>query len=505
MKPRREALSLETRRFLSLDNVYLAAAVAVIMIVPLLTRVAPHDFWWHVAMGRIIVREGWIPTVDSFSFTRAGEPYFNQGWLAQCVMYALHQAGGLPLLVVVQAVLMAVAYLLLLWMVVRKTGRLRLAAAVLLLAIEPNAYTNWSIRPQSYAIPLFASFLVILTGYRQRWWRTLWPLVPMMAVWVNLHGSFPLGLGLMGLVLLGEGIRRKAGDSGALPAREWWRLAGYTVAVALATLANPTGPRVLGYVSHLMTAKSVVNLVTEWAPPTPRDAAGAIFFALVIALFVALIYARRRPALTDLFLMLAFLWLGLSAGRNIVWFAMVAYLPLAEALASHWSDAPPASKRDGAGQGIPAANAVLVSALATAVVLSLPWIRPLLGRPVSLLTEDTPVKAVEKLRALPPEERPKRLFHTTGFGSYLIWAAPEQPVFIDPRFEFYPVDQINDCRFASAGYNVEETLARYRIDGLLLDRKSQEKLEERARASGRWCEVYRDATAVLMVPARPAP
>jgi hypothetical protein len=113
--------------------------------------------------------------------------------------------------------------------------------------------------------------------------------------------------------------------------------------------------------------------------------------------------------------------------------------------------------------------------------------------------------AVEKLRALPPEERPKRLFHTTGFGSYLIWAAPEQPVFIDPRFEFYPVEQIDDCRFAGAGYNVEEVMDRYRIDGLLLDRKSQKKLEERARASGRWREVYRDATAVLMVPARPAP
>ena len=120
---------------------------------------------------------------------------------------------------VVQAVLIAVAYLLLLWMVVRKTGRPRLAAAVLLLAIEPNAYTNWSIRPQSYAIPLFASFLVILTGYRQRWWRTLWRSLPMMAVWVHLHGSFLLGLGLMGLVLLGRGgIRRKAGDSGASPA-----------------------------------------------------------------------------------------------------------------------------------------------------------------------------------------------------------------------------------------------------------------------------------------------
>ncbi len=37
--------------------------------------IRPHDFWWHMAVGREILTTGRIPTVDAFSFTAAGAPY----------------------------------------------------------------------------------------------------------------------------------------------------------------------------------------------------------------------------------------------------------------------------------------------------------------------------------------------------------------------------------------------------------------------------------------------
>jgi hypothetical protein len=77
-------------------------------------------------------------------------------------------------------------------------------------------------------------------------------------------------------------------------------------------------------------------------------------------------------------------------------------------------------------------------------------------------------------------------------------------VFIDPRFELYPMEQLNDYRYLNAGCNVEELLAKHRIDGLLLDPKSQKELAKRELASGRWREVFRDASTLVMVPARAA-
>jgi hypothetical protein len=102
-----------------------------------------------------------------FSYTQAGAPFYNQGWLAQVLLYGLYDLGGVPLILVVQSAVITLAYGLLLWLCIRRSGALRLSVAVLLLTL-PLVFGNWNVRPQSYAFPLFAGFLVILTT----WWRS---------------------------------------------------------------------------------------------------------------------------------------------------------------------------------------------------------------------------------------------------------------------------------------------------------------------------------------------
>src|SRR5215470_8803713 len=98
------------RFILTLEHVWLAAALMLIALRPLLTPIPPNDFWWHMASGRAILAQGAIPTLDSFSYTQAGQPFFNQGWLAQLLMYGLYELGGLALIYIVQALVIALAY-----------------------------------------------------------------------------------------------------------------------------------------------------------------------------------------------------------------------------------------------------------------------------------------------------------------------------------------------------------------------------------------------------------
>jgi len=233
--------------------------------------------------------------------------------------------------------------------------------------------------------------------------------------------------------------------------------------------------------------------VTEWAPPSVRDLNGIIFFLFVIATLLVLIYARRRPDLTDLVLLLAFLWLALGAKRNVVWLGFVATPLLAVQLATLL----PARQRNFAGSS--ALNGLLLGLLLLLYASALPWVKgafwpPEVGR---LLSEDTPVAAVERLRD--EAERPERLFHAMSYGSYLIWALPEQKVFIDPRIELYPLEQWEDYLALSGGYNVAELLARYRIDGLLLSQDEQEALIVAARRLPGWELRYEDAQSAYFV------
>ena len=143
--------------------------------------------------------------------------------------------------------------------------------------------------------------------------------------------------------------------------------------------------------------------------------------------------------------MLAFLWLGLSAGRNIVWFAMVAYL-LAEALASRGDAAAMASgmARD---RGFSRPTPCYSSALAIAVVLSLPWVRPLGATGLVAHGGHAGCGGGGNARSR-RKSAPQAALHTTGFGQ-LIWARRSNGLHRS-RFEFLSVEQI-DCRFASAG------------------------------------------------------
>jgi hypothetical protein len=466
------------QRGLKLDHVWIFAALAFVSLRVLLTPVPPHDFWWHMATGRIIVATGAIPIVDSFSFTQPGAPFYNQSWLAQVLIYALFQLGGAPLLVLVQALMLAAAYGLLLHLSVRQSGAMRLSAGFLLVGTLLASFDNWAVRPQSYAIPLFITYLYVLTAWRDpRGPRRpgLWPpllLLPLLGVlWVNLHGSFVLGGALIALTFVGEGLRRWFAGQAEAVRPPLWHLIPIGVLTGLSWLINPTGWQVIGYVRDLLGSSQVTLLVTEWAPPSIRETNGAIFFLFVIAGIVILSYARRRPDPVDMLLAGAFLWLALGASRNNIWFVAVATPLLTRQLAAWWPD----DRRDHAAfQGLPLLNAVLIGIIGLMLLLALPWVKPHLALPPTVgavIDASTPVAALEALQADPA--RPERLFHAMSFGSYLIWAAPEQLVWADPRIELYPFAQWREYQQLSAGQNVEQLLEAYAIDGLLLSNKDQ--------------------------------
>ncbi|MEM8532560.1 MAG: hypothetical protein AAGF95_17080 [Chloroflexota bacterium] len=498
--------------FLTLDHIWIIVALTMFILRPLLTPIPPNDFWWHMATGRLIIFEGGIPALDSFSFTQAGVSFYNQSWLSQVLMYGLYQLGNIPLVLLVQASVITGAYGLLLWLCIKRTQQLRLSVVIMLIATLPLSFDNWVVRPQSYVLPFFVVFLTILTAYRLGWSNRLWVLPLVMVLWVNMHGSFVLGLALMGIIFVGEAlkalgrtIRRPSADdppessaNSTTPvlSRQYLLWGSIT---ALTILINPQGFGVLGYVRDLLESSSVTSLVTEWASPTIRDTNGLIFFVFLIGCGAILTYARRHPDLTDVLLFAAFLWLALGASRNIVWFGFVATPLIAVQAATFFSSTKPARQT----RGSPFLNRIIVGLLVFLIFLASPWIKPAIFPPSvgALLSEGTPTQAVTALHNL--EDPPQRLFHEMGYGSYLIWEAPDQPVFIDPRIELYPFDQWVDYINLGQANNVAQILQTYAIDGLLLSKEQQSSLVDLAQDDPAWQNVYEDEFSILFTKQSP--
>ncbi|MCL7971047.1 MAG: hypothetical protein M8866_03010, partial [marine benthic group bacterium] len=432
-------------RFPTLDHVWLAAALSIVVVRALAWPIIPSDFWWQLAYGRWIVENGTIPVVDHFSYLRSGQPYFDQPWLAQVLMFWIYRVGGAALSLVALATLLFATYALLLRLLVRTSGSVRFSAALVILSL-PVAMTNWSVRSQMFALPLFALYLVVLESWRtgregERSGHRLWVLPVAMVAWVNLHGSFVLGGILIALYFLGElgerrlaRSRRSAADPGAGGRRGGERPLGQLLLwgglAALAVFLNPAGPGVFRYVIGLVGNPAIQGIVEEWQAPTIGTVVGRLFFAWATLVGLAAILRRRWPDLVDICVLVAFFWLALGGERHVMWFALASLPFLARQIGAIF----PAEAGAPVRQGRRALNLTFLGLMAFAVVLVLPPIKPHLSLPPEvrpLVSPDTPVASVAFLQSEP--RRPGRLFHTEATGSYLMWAAPEQGVFVDAR------------------------------------------------------------------------
>jgi hypothetical protein len=428
--------------------------------------VRPEDLWWHLGMGRLIAEQHAIPKVDVFSFTRPGAPYFDQPWLGQILLWLGYRLGGLGALLDLDFVGMLVAEALVIASSLRRGARL-VPALLIQFALTPVAARGWSLRPQALAVPVFAAFVYILTRWREDFVGSLrvaapsgrhglWLLPPLMVVWANLHGTFPLGIALVLLTICARAI-----DSRMNLGSVSWRSMGLTAfGCALAPLVNPRGPALFAYVVSLAGSPSV-RIAREWQPIAPTDAEGAYIFAFLVV--TALVAIWKRPRAGDFVLLVPFAVLELSAVRNGIWLSLVL-----GPLVSGWlarSPNRPCAERPWQ---------VVVVAAASVGLLAVPWLKPRLApnrfRALTL-EERTPIAAVEMLAK--DDHRPARLLHGMAFGSYLIWALPSQRVFVDPRLEFYPLAQWRDVEAIEQGENIDTILERYGGAGFLCTKQRE--------------------------------
>jgi hypothetical protein len=221
----------------------------------------------------------------------------------------------------------------------------------------------------------------------------------------------------------------------------------------------------------------------------------------VIVVLFAFALARRRPSLTDLLLVCAFLWLAWSGFRYVVWFGMAAMPVLAQTLGGARAQAvrPTRQASSPANLVIALALAVLVAAVQPPLIAGLPlpdeYTKNLAAVPEApaAFTNKTPVAAAEYLRSHP--QAGQRLFNEMGYGSYLIWALyPQSQVFIDPRVELYPIEQWQDYITINQGQSHNELLIdKYDVTRVILDREIQPDLSEAlGRDRQRWALEYQD-------------
>lgn len=524
---------------MSLGQLWTFLGVALPALAALLVPMPAIDLAYQLRVGADIVAGRGVPTVDAWTFTVAGTPWLDQQWGAQAILAAVYGVAGWTGLAILRSVLVALTFGFLLGAVraawsraSRRSGGSAVAsssrtATLVVLVAFVVATPALALRPQLFAIALFAATLLILVE-RAEHPRRLW-LVPLVAAaWANLHGSFPLVLVLVGLAWLDEVTLLREPTPPGHPRRPLQqRLLGSTglaligAVTALATLVTPFGLDGWRYIETLARNPAITSQVSEWRPPAPLEPAGFVFY-LSLAFVVGILAYRirhdgtRPPArfVAPILSVVIFGLLGIFTGRGLAWWALVAPvavvalqpgLRLADVRVPGLPTLRARTARDAASREERRSplNAVVVAVLAVAAIALLPLWRPVgvAGVPIGTLSH-APQGIADYLRTsgtLPPGAN---VWAPQEWGSWLELAAPDVRYAVDSRIELFANDIWSEHRLVMAAEGTWQAIAdRYDVDAIVLavgDPRPPSVLE----GSPAWTRAYADADGFVWLRAR---
>ncbi|HYG08398.1 MAG TPA: hypothetical protein VD835_00355, partial [Pyrinomonadaceae bacterium] len=231
-------------------------------------QITDPDFWWHLRTGQLIFETRAIPHTDIFSFTAQGKEWVTHEWLAEVLIYAVYKWSGWGGLVVSFSLLMTAA----LWVAYRRAAVVAphpyVAGASLLVGALATA-PMWGVRPQMISFLFTSIYVAVLGDYaRGGGAKNLWRLVPLMLVWVNMHGGYALGLALVGLTGAGVVLDELMGER--RERRLLCKLRPLLLLFAACVLVvplNPNGLRMFSYPFETLNSHAMHAYIDEWFTP----------------------------------------------------------------------------------------------------------------------------------------------------------------------------------------------------------------------------------------------
>jgi hypothetical protein len=460
---------------------FLASALAVSAFSLALVTRADADLWGHLRFGLDLIETGRLIAVDPYSFTQ-DTPWINHEWLSELQMAWAYRAGGLPGLLLLKGAIVWIVFAIV-WLGLRGIDfRVRLAAMLLL--VIGTIHMTSTVRPQLWSFLCLTLLCYALTSDRPgvRWWLPL-----LFAFWVNCHGGWIVGLGVVGVWAAGAIWHSPAA---------WRHWAAVTAASLAATLVNPYG---IGLWEFIASTVRLHRQIDEWRPLWHAPALNWVPWIVAVIGTVWAVSRRTsgwRPAGAVL-LMLAYASARVMRIESL--FVVAAALLLAPALRERWP-----------GRIGLAASHGLVAGTATLLILAIPAAGLLARRAVACV----PIRGgwapdLEAMAAL-KHARSGRIVTPFNWGQYAIWhLSPGVRVSMDGRREtVYSDTAVETSRAVFAGRAEGlAALADWRAEYVWLPAES-ERTAGWLEANGYRLEVATPRSKVAVrgdLPALPAP
>ena len=482
---------------------YSPALVLFAIVIADIRQVGDPDLWGHILFGRELLVHGSLPPNNVYSYSAPDFRWLHHEWLSEVLMSATFDRFG-PFGLKLLKFLCTAGTVSFVVLAESETAAPASVQAIILVVASLIFVPSMQFRPQIFDFLFLSAIVAMLSRHNWRGSAPLWIVIPIMAIWCNLHGGFFIGLVAMAVygvtifltdLVKGRWTRRGLGiiaitaaaTASTLctflipPARETW----YTL---IYSIRNPT--------TH--------NNIVDWKPliasltTAPAGSLEQKYFAIVLLFFTAsVISVILRPGGADAPLVAVaavLLATAFAAQRNIA-IATIAIVPVFAnhlGLLLHPSEAANAASARAMSPAARWIGEILIAAIAIGFARYSGILKP------GIDASGNPADAVDFMNN---HRLAGNVLADYAWGEYLIWhGGPGTKVFIDSRYDLgYPPQVIADFLELDKGKpDAAHTLAAYRTDFVLVKRDwpSARLMDSQPD----WRLVYSDDVARLYAP-----
>ena len=399
---------------------------------PLAQKLPYYDTWWHLRTGELIVSTQSVPSVDPFSFTMAGKPWVAHEWLSEVVLWLTYKSWGFGGLAVLRAMIVLATFALVFFAARRRSGGLAAPTAAVAIAAllgmthgSLKGAMGWLDRPQLFGHLFLAALIWLIQRHRDG--RSLWPAVPLFALWINCHGSWLIGL----IVLLAYGAEVGYDAVTGLRTDRLRRVAGVLPFIAAAVFVNPRPLAYLTYPFQYLGHTHHTDYIVEWQSPDFHQPVFLVFAVVLVGLPMLVYVVRRNVHPVEFSLVLCVLGGSLFSLRHIAAFGLVSAPFLAGQLARLLEERAPHSVLR-ALLSLPRFLSWLIIALLPAAVAAYVTARSPVG---CVDLTGFPTLSLDRLAAGDKGQRLLTPYNWGGYAIFRLW--PKYKVYVDGRADVY--------------------------------------------------------------------
>lgn len=287
-----------------------------------------NDIWFLLSHGRYVLENG-FPHVEPFTIHQNFH-FVMQQWLSSVIFWVVYSGLG----DIGVKLLTMVCYALIVFIIYKLCMKVS----------ENNFFLSFSItlavsivlsffmlsRPYIFSAAVFALELYILENYKSDGNKKVLLFLPLLSVLlINLHSAMWPMMFVLFLPYAVETLKFKIGPFSNAGAEKKWLFLAALISVPAGFL-NPYGFEAMTYLAKSYGYEQINMFVQEMQPANINESFGMIvFLCLITVALTYFLYKKGTVKLRYMILALGTGYMALSSYRNLLFFALCAFFPLA--------------------------------------------------------------------------------------------------------------------------------------------------------------------------------